>query len=184
MKNWKLALAVACTSIAMQTQSLKAADNTVFGLALGTAFNLPDCPKGGETPTSVCSLGASEGNTFKIRIPHAPEYVWRSYLYADVIEGKMEGLWFMTNGLDYQQRVLDALRSKYGKPKKLKVLKMQNGYGAKFDVYNANWAFKEFTVDFLGVADGDTGFVAVTSPTLAAAKKAAKEKSAQSSPRL
>ncbi|CAN5686819.1 hypothetical protein BH20ACI3_BH20ACI3_08280 [soil metagenome] len=146
-------LATVCTTAAAQ-------DMSVFGIPLGQRLALPECEKS-ETPSSAngyryeprpkprqaCFISLAELNIRdRVAIDFAenekPSVTigggWFG-IEATVIEGNIEGIKFGTFGIKNASSVLDALTTKYGKPTDLTTSKVQNGFGASFDVFTAFW---------------------------------------------
>lgn len=147
---------------------------SVFGLPLGEPFDVPVC----KTDNYGSYLGPKQGYCFKptsseeIAQPLVPIRSFsgtQGLVYAsgerpsvifpgvgvdafvDLIDGRLEGVRFKTQGIQSQQQDLETLISKYGKPTSSKTTKLQNGYGATFDNISASWRLKNLTVQFQGV---------------------------------
>jgi hypothetical protein len=137
-----------------------AQDMSVFGIPLGQAFALPECEKS-EPPSSAngyryaprpkprkaCFISLAELNIHDRVAIDFPENERPSVtigggwfgIEATLIEGNVEGIKFGTFGIRNAPSVLEALTTKYGKPTDLITSKVQNGFGASFDVSTAFW---------------------------------------------
>ena len=82
-----------------------------------------------------------------------------------VIDDNVENIVIVTNGFSVQDEVLNALISKYGSPKTLDKIPVQNVFNAQYLNYRALWTFPDLTVVFDGThQDINWGRVEVFSP--------------------
>jgi hypothetical protein len=157
---------------------------TVFGLHLGEKFALPECerdesaewlhlPPSYITSTEVLCFMWEEfrvppetkPNTAVInhtvtvlfpdqaRPPHAKGFLW-----ADVIDGNLEGVVIFTAGLESQDYWLAQLDEKYGEPASIRGVQEENTFGAVFTDVEAEWHFANLVVQ-LGGADTKEGII-------------------------
>ncbi len=159
-----------------------ASDNSVFGFPLGVPLTISECKKTaiGSTvvykdydTTSTCfefrdpNSNIESGDTFTDKIiivfpqSEIPSIIMPRFMISgQVIDGKLESIEFDTSGHSGQDRVLDMLKKKYGKPTSLRHQKVQNRMGATFKAFDAVWKFPDLTVVFLSVIDTlDSGTV-------------------------
>lgn len=82
---------------------------------------------------------------------------------ATIIDGKVQGVTFLTYGYNSQTLVLDQLKAKFGEPTIFKPVKKQNGYGATFESIEAVWSpGNGITITFEGtLSRTDVGLVQV-----------------------
>jgi hypothetical protein len=71
-----------------------------------------------------------------------PPIMSTSKIAARVIDGNLESINFETMSLQTQDRMLDALKEKYGDPTTLTELKKQNAFGASYDSILAVWEWR------------------------------------------
>jgi hypothetical protein len=143
-----------------------AQDMSVFGIPLGQPLVLPQC-KESEPPSSAngyryeprpkpreaCFISLAELNIHDRVAIDFPENEKPSVtiggswfgIEATVIEGNVEGIKFGTYGIKNADSVQAALITKYGKPTDLTASKVQNGFGATFDVFTAFWMLPDPT---------------------------------------
>jgi hypothetical protein len=137
-----------------------AQEMSVFGISLGEPLALPECEKS-EPPSSAngyryeprpkprqaCFISLAElkiHDRVAIDFPENERPTvtrgggWFG-VEATLIDGKVEGIKFGTFGIRNDSLVLEALTTKYGKPTDLITSKVQNGFGASFDVSTASW---------------------------------------------
>jgi hypothetical protein len=103
---------------------------------------------------------------------------------AQVVNGTLESVWFITRGLQSQDLALATLEEKYGKPTRLKEDRKQNAFGAFFISHYAEWRFANLTVVFWGAVDSvDHGFIRIDTKK-GSAFRAASLKSFNAGPKL
>ena len=132
---------------------------TVFGLSLGEAFQIPECPK--ETlgriviyayarqpamcfqrgPDKITQAAPLVDDTVTVQMPISsePSMVAGFSFIAHVLDGKLEGIGFNTFGYASQDRALASLTEKYGPPDAVTPKTMRNGFGKTFEAFNAIW---------------------------------------------
>ncbi|BBL57380.1 hypothetical protein [Methylomonas koyamae] len=125
--------------------------NTVFGLALGKVFNLPECYKSRYKPgyyedfskfvcfeKTLANRDASKMVLIQLPYEDFPLIVyWGSKLYATIIDDNLELIRLKTtSGKDI---VLTKLKEKYGDPLKLESFDVKTKIGASFDAIRAEW---------------------------------------------
>ena len=151
---------------------------TVFGVALGSAFDLPRCAE--DDPISVTAtcwtyeyptLASSDADSAKFRALHfasPPSFASDIRTYVD--NGATQFFTMETDGVESQDFVLKQLTEKFGKPTKSERVDVQNGFGVQFAVVRAEWdlptCFVRFDADGSdgGRHDGhiDRGWISVT----------------------
>jgi len=149
-----------------------ASDMTVFGLTLGEPLSIPECPKSGDTSykssATVCyRLNAFDGDKLDdvnryIIFPFndSPSISKFNVVPALVLDGKLEGIGFNTNGTQNDEAVLEKLKEKYGEPTTIKRGTVQNRLGATFNKFTAIWLFSNLYVGFQSVTTKiDSGLV-------------------------
>ncbi len=151
-----------------------ATDMTVFGLKLGEKFDLAECDKYPKIEVyqinkkGVCFQRSEVKYPIRDKKPSTSpivnDLVWISFptneypdvandIRAVVIDGNLESIIFFTDGVKNGEFVLESLTRKYGKPTNLISSKVQNGLGATFDAYVAEWTFDNLFVVFKSVTD-------------------------------
>lgn len=158
------------------------ADMDVFGIPLGTKFEISECEKkiiGNSVmyrlPKSICyeRVGlddkkrattpvVNEKVLIKFPISETPTITKNSAVLGIVLEGNLEGIGFDTTGVTGQTKVLNVLKQKYGEPTQFLPRKVQNRMGATYDVFDASWSLPELDILFQSVAGKiDSGLVVV-----------------------
>lgn len=125
-----------------------------------------------EIPDGYLAKVANEGidsllqnGQVNVRFPfeEKPEIV-KGWLVAFLLNGNLEGVGFETNGLKNDKVVLKNLEEKYGPPSLFLPRKMQNGFGASFESFDATWSFATFKVHQFGLMkEIDVGWVQIDS---------------------
>lgn len=145
-------------------QSKPAPDLTVFGFKLGEAVNIPDCPKYAynlpaavmaPAPIKTCLLIDKERSYIRFPVSEAPNISSQASIQVVLINGKLEGVEFPTNGIISADLVYKTLKDKYGAPYK----------GSSETV--AIWSFSNLVVSFNGafVSNPNKGRVEISTPT-------------------
>jgi hypothetical protein len=150
---------------AAKTAAARPLPTEFMGVEIGSTFSMPECStedRGYGLPKSYAfedkqavrpcwnalapdgDYGRPKGENYTVEfMPPAgkrpPGVVTSSAL---VVNGKIEGVSFITNGLESQDSILSALTGKLGTPTQLKETPMQNRMGATFTSQEAEWAFK------------------------------------------
>jgi hypothetical protein len=145
-------------------------DKTIFGIELGTLFQLPACgPGDGAFPARRCFNGALVNhkawgaNEYYVTVPRAgiPPYV-RGELRVSTVNGIVESVQIGTWGVEGQKGALASLTKKYGEPTRAGK-KKQNSLRSRFPTLFAEWEFADFSVKFDGVTSTiDWGQIEVT----------------------
>lgn len=79
-----------------------------------------------------------------------------------VVNGLIEGVEAGTGGYEKQDRILQLLKNKFGKPTSLESEEMQNGMGAIFSSIEAEWKTADLEVEFSGIGhEIDHGYITV-----------------------
>ena len=163
----------------------------ILGFTIGQTFNLPECQWKGDgalatydygfqQPTTPCwehsILTAHPGDpldsagSFEIGVvpagDKAPDGVRSDELQLIVVAGRIQGMLVPTTGYKEQDRILDLLIKKYGKPTLNKRAEVENHYGAKFAKYTVTWKTSDaaITYDSMG-STIDWGLIQVVSPS-------------------
>jgi hypothetical protein len=161
---------------------VSALDNELFGLRLGAALKLPECPREAKAPdnaedapavtlTSACykmktaPASGRAGGAFDYEMPYAD---WPSVandhfpIVGYVLEGRIECVEFRTFGIRNGDEVLRFLEKKYGQPAQVKQDDIRTASGVTFKSIQANWRFGNLHVDFeSGRENRDLGTVRV-----------------------
>lgn len=160
-----------------------ATDLSVFGFTFGQPLGLSECAKQDRgayqtydaNPTTPCAIpqrnfDSGDWRTVTVIFPDAerPALVAREMM-AHVRSGNLEFVTFKTRGYDVSQRTLDALKKKYGPPKKLAPTSLQNLMGARIQSFSAFWEFPDLKVLYHAVEGSlDVGVVHIGTPAGAA----------------
>jgi hypothetical protein len=132
---------------------------TVYGVTFNEPVNLPECetwsvgrlsyvptpPKNGPCLERQSALVGSESplenEHVMVRFPvaQAPEMPKFGNLSLDIVEGRVQRVFFLTKGLARQETDLRLLTEKFGKPHSQESEVMQNSLGASFTVVTATW---------------------------------------------
>lgn len=152
-----------------------AQDVSVFGLQLGAAVSIPECKRDDYgyalTNSNICYqrtpvFGLFDEKKYDKKSPRPPlgtEVISINYPFTDrpqivsggieafIINSKLEGINFHTNGLSNAELVLEKLKEKYGPPKAVLPEKRQTRYGASFNAFTAVWEMPNLSVLFQSV---------------------------------
>ncbi len=156
MKNRTFAIIFGPLLLAAICNTAAAQDMSVFGIPLGQRLTLPECEEDKMTgsegyrrrkPRQVCFISLKTLNMHNLVAIDFPENERPSVtiggnwmgVEATLIEGNVEGIKFGTFGIKNASSVLGTLTTKYGKPTDLRPSKVQNRFGASFDVFTAFW---------------------------------------------
>lgn len=156
------------------TVEADAADHTVFGFALGEPLNLPECERtsvGYSFVTTVtCFRSPSfydskdEFRTFTILFPsnESPSIVSGGGVLGLVMDRRLEGIGFSTEGVSNQDAVLSALKKKYGEPRVFAPKIVKNRLGASFEAFDAIWETQDLHITFESISSAiDSGVVRI-----------------------
>ncbi|HIE5880396.1 TPA: hypothetical protein ACXN3U_000751 [Stenotrophomonas maltophilia] len=116
---------------------------------------------------SITANEAAADETLIVRWPllKGPGLARGDDLRVRMVGGKVERIWFVTNGAVSQEDDLLALKKKFGESPIIKESIVSNRLGASFPVISAVWKLTDdITVQFLGI-DGDleSGSVVIAS---------------------
>jgi hypothetical protein len=197
---------IAASLLALMTLTARADTSTVFGIELRKPFTVPEC-----SFTRIKSAGyygpATNGPCYELiigddnkgkKLPVSTDRVMVTwplgsmpkpmtgiYAIASIIDGTLEGISFNTLGIQSQERDLQMLTEKYGKPGSIDQPTMQNGYGAKFVAIRAQWNVDDIVVAFESAGgSSNSGIVHIDTLKGAADRKATLDKLAHSGPSL
>ena len=158
MKRLCRILLACCLSMLAATASSAVADKTVFGIELGTRFDIPACgPGDGAFPAKRCFDGtlvshkAWGADEYYVSLPRAgmPPYI-RGECKVYTVKGIVESVQIATWGFEAQRGALTSLTKKYGEPTRVEK-KKQNKARLRFPPLFAEWDFEDFSVKFDGV---------------------------------
>lgn len=165
-------------------------DMTVFGVELGEPLRLPACvsPKGAKpdpftmidpgvgTVRTLCRgssiTGVLLGANTAVHMPKCPNWVlgdamkescsMQAYLH----DGRLSAVAITTRGVDVAPDVEKVLVAKYGAPSRKTPRRMQNRYGATFDLLDLEWSLPGLHVLYtpMGTAPG-AGMVMIRTET-------------------
>ncbi len=159
MKRLCHILLACCLLMSVATASSAVADKTVFGIELGTRFDIPACgPGDGAFPARRCFDGTSVNHKawgadeYYVSLPRAgmPPYI-RGECKVYTVKGIVESVQIATWGFEAQKGALTSLTKKYGEPTRAGK-KKQNKARLRFPPLFAEWDFEDFSVKFDGVA--------------------------------
>jgi len=173
---------VVALALGVLAGAASATDLSVFGINLGQAPTLPECPfrlSGGRLklydtlPAATCIQDArpltgygQPAREVTFGRGEAPTIAkWgRAFLLQDS-SGQVIGIHFLTLGLQTQDVVLAQLKAKYGPPTTITPRTIRTAVGGPFETFDAKWVFEDLIVNFRA-ADGaiDRGDVTVDLP--------------------
>ena len=164
---------------------------SIFGIQMMTSMSIPECQfssialkhpeafKGNSIvepydygTKEICykRIGSRAGSAeplvnelLNVEYPFDKQPQLATYVSAQVVDGRVQGVTFSTHGVRTQELVLSSLEQRFGKPTNLITTTEQNGFGAKFEVIRASWAMpNDITVTFQGAASRfDAGLVSI-----------------------
>jgi hypothetical protein len=143
--------ATACSATAQNNQM------TMFGLEIGKPLDLPVCQYTNAT-TSVgiqqytCVEPASEPSQNRQRIhfglKEIPPIVKGLPMTVQLVDGKLEALYFATPGIDSKARLLRIFTEKYGTPTTLTQATLKDADGAGYETFTAVWDTPALYVEY------------------------------------
>jgi len=139
--------AFVATSLLVTAGTAGAQDMTVYGIKLGEPFTLTKCSP--ENINTGCWNGYAKTDPprdekyLEILLPTAGRL-----LHPLLIDGNVEGVSFLTDGIRDADRVLAMLTEKYGKPTKTERRAARNLAGATFVSTFAWWKLPHLRVEF------------------------------------
>jgi hypothetical protein len=172
MKNSVLVIVGLISLLAVFCSIATATDRTVFGIALGEKFSIPECERNKYLDSydslpvddKVCfekigspSSEIGEPGIVHVRFPHsqAPLIIEGREMTVILLDGNPECIEFLTAGISNAEMVMEKLKEKYGEPSALVPKKVQNRFGATFDAFDAVWNLQDLFVSFQSA----TGFI-------------------------
>jgi len=200
--RYKIYVVMGLLTVAATTN---AADSiSVFDMPLECPFTVIECPYTHISKTAgyynpprsgICyesmndskkGAHAAIGNdTVKIVWTSSPKIVSGAFGLAKIIDGNLEGVSFNTLGIVAQDRDLQLLSDKFGKPTQVNKLSMQNGYGAQFQSLSANWDLGDVLISYESAKNAiDSGLVIVDTLKGAADRKATLDRLSRNRPSL
>lgn len=158
--------------------------NAMFGVELGTRFQLPACARGEDALTSRhCHNAAQTVKTahgteeHRVFYPRPKVVPWaRGELLVETAGGVIVAVHVNTWGIQAQDSALKALTGKYGQPTRLRSEKIA-GQRSRFPSKFAEWELKDLWVSLDGTTSTvDWGRVTLATPKYRkrAARQAAK----------
>ena len=174
----KRIFAVAVTGVTLlASQSVAGADAVTFlDVTLGEPLRLPKCsgpgPQNTECWNELDDLIRREDNVREIWL--SPTQVLdfpflRPNFRVFLLDGRVEGIAVSTSGIDDQEKVLNALTEKFGKPEKMELQKGGVGEGGTLSVIHAFWTLNEVEVQFWGTYQAllERGYIQFITPAYA-----------------
>ena len=137
------------------TISTTANAESIFGIGIGKPFAVPKCSNSGHG--SVCydkdPIVSNWGSHYTLNIPYeSMTFAIRKFgFHVTTYNDEVTNIGIVTYGEQSQELVFQELKSKFGKPKSVKINNLQNGYGAKFKGINATWDTRCCKVVFEGI---------------------------------
>ena len=121
----------------------------------------------------------------KVNVIASADYPGVKDITAQLVNGSVEGITLITYGKNWQDRIFDNLRQKYGSPSTNETTTEQNMMGAKFSNIVAEWKFTNLSVRFAGImSDIYTGIVSASTPLGERADEAKRQEQKDSEPKL
>lgn len=172
---------------------------SVFGIQLGVPLSVPECQTMAGHPDwydvsqpRTCfhkpvTLNDHYLPTNEIDFADdaTPLMVKYARIYAYVIDGKVAGIEFVTDGVDVQDYVLVELVKKFGPADGVNHSAAVGPFGRTVSVLDAKWSKGGYTVTFEGAGDKlNYGWVKVLTPPVIAANKAGDDAQAAKRPSL
>jgi hypothetical protein len=164
MKTKLIAVALSILS----TASL-ADDPNLFNVTLGRSIeSYPRCfSPDGEGKICVHGTKHQRGDEYWVNMelrPERPKYL-KTNLTVTVKADTIIEIMVDTHGVRFQDEIMEYLSRKYGKPTSLRTRRVQNGFGAQFDVIEASWALapSNAAVTYIGATDSlNEGYIAIS----------------------
>lgn len=150
-----LALSVGTTpTVAVSQQP----DNSVFGIEIGKPLSLPECDQSKDIHQDVCvdrpigPLAETEDRFINFVDSKQPSIVSaeNGSIRVFMVNGKVAGFQFFTDGIRTQDIVISQLTEKYGKPILLERDEVKSLNGGSFQSVTAAWETNGLKVSFLG----------------------------------
>ena len=166
MNIWRHLLLLA---LAFQTSGFTlAADpspSTIFGIRFTEKLAIANCPYGGGSTlkSGPCVSHERIGSKRDVKLEEVwinypfgelPSWISGSRFKAFLVNGNVERIWIITTGISGQSAALSSLTAKYGKHVGLSSRPMQNGFGARFESFEAVWQVGDTGVVFNSVVEG------------------------------
>lgn len=132
----------------------------VFGIQLGAEFTAPPCPANPTPTTTVCIEPVDKSGWRAVVFPpnHRPTIMASSKLEVLVIDGKIEGVEFLTYGIRTQFYDLATLKTWFGEPESVTD---RPNLGESFDTIVAVWNKPDLKIWFRGNLGGKNGMVII-----------------------
>jgi hypothetical protein len=145
-------LAVACSATAQNNDQM-----TMFGLEIGKPLDLPVCQYTNATKSVgiqqyTCVELADELAQHRARIhfglKEIPPIVKGLSMTVQLVDDKLEALYFATPGLDSKARLLRIFTEKYGAPTTLTKATLKDADGARYENFTAVWDMPGLYVEY------------------------------------
>lgn len=165
------------TAAITPTSSATVDSVSLYGVTLGAPITVPECgvpASVGMTCWGEAHIGGTIANLLPspvknllVYFPYDGQPGIAKYKTFDVwlMDGKVESIIVLTNGLKSQEAVLRQLTQKFGKPSAALTKTVQNGFGAKFEYADVTWSRPAAEIQFKGLDNGvDTGSIIAMTP--------------------
>jgi hypothetical protein len=145
-------LATACSATAQNNNQM-----TMFGLEIGKPLDLPVCQYTNATKsvgiqqyTCVEPAGELAQNRARIHfgLKEIPPIVKGLSMTVQLVDDKLEALYFATPGLDSKARLLRIFTEKYGAPTTLTKATLKDADGAGYETFTAVWDMPGLYVEY------------------------------------
>ena len=137
--------------------------DVVFGIKLGAKRDKKEFPNCNYLKVIAEITTCYMANNIILSKKEAPDYIKDRYLYIFAIDKKAEKIQFQTNGYQDQEKVLNILIQKYGKPSFYRNVQSSNAFNRTITSPEAIWRFGDIEIMFWGTLDRiDKGGVSFT----------------------
>jgi len=150
---------LACLILFAAACSASAQDNkmTMFGLEIGKPLDLPVCQYANATKSVgiqqyTCVEPASDPSQNRpcihFGLKEIPPIVKGMSITVQLVDDKLEALYFATPGLDSKARLLRIFTDKYGAPTTLTKATLKDADGAGYETFTAVWDMPALYVEY------------------------------------
>jgi hypothetical protein len=145
-------LATACSATAQNNNQM-----TMFGLEIGKPLDLPVCQYANATKSVgiqqyTCVEPADELAQNRARIhfglKEIPPIVKGLSMTVQLVDEKLEAMYFATPGIESKARLLRIFTEKYGAPTTLTKATLKNADGAGYETFTAVWDMPGLYVEY------------------------------------
>jgi len=155
--------------IGLMTASTSSIAESVFGIGIGEAFNVPACSQSGAQDICYEDKGGRGDDlpwgekAYFIRIPYEsmPWAIRQSGFQVDTYNNEVVSIGIVTYGEQSQEAVFRDLKAKFGKPRSNRTDHLQNRFGARFHGIRAWWDRPNCKVEFNGI-DGEIDYGSIS----------------------